>query len=466
MVRNDFSNLIILWTVLVGDFILLNVVTFLFCQESEVLAGWNSAQSRMFLLISNFALLLSEIKYHTMIHERLVSSGEIVKKVLKLMTLQVLITYVLTKHVMFDTHLGMTLLETGTASFTVLLLSHLLARKIIKLLRQLGRNTRTVVIVGDDMELHRVHQQLLMDPTTGYFVKGYYADEEIKDKAIPWLGTVKGLVDDIRSGKEVDFGDEMYVGLSRTERDTIKLLSLQCDRQMTKFNYVPISVESISPNLRRRFFRDIEIFTTHDCPLRRPVNALVKRLFDVLLSFAALVLMGLLLPIIYLITKRQSPGPIFFKQVRTGLDGKDFVCYKFRSMHVNDNSDVLQATEDDPRKFPFGDFLRRSNIDELPQFWNVLRGDMSVVGPRPHMLAHTKRYSELIDKYMVRHFVKPGITGLAQVTGYRGETRELWQMEGRVRRDIWYMEHWNFWWDMRIIWLTFKMVFVHDKNAY
>ncbi len=140
--------------------------------------------------------------------------------------------------------------------------------------------------------------------------------------------------------------------------------------------------------------------------------------------------------------------------------------YKFRSMHVNDDADRLQATEDDPRKFPFGNFMRKTSIDELPQFWNVLRGDMSIVGPRPHMLAHTEKYDRLIDKYMVRHFVKPGITGWAQVTGFRGETRELWQMEGRVERDIWYMQHWSLWLDLRIIWLTVKLMFKKDQQAY
>jgi putative colanic acid biosynthesis UDP-glucose lipid carrier transferase len=192
----------------------------------------------------------------------------------------------------------------------------------------------------------------------------------------------------------------------------------------------------------------------------------LKRLTDILLSVIFLVPTVLLLPFIAVIIKCQSPGPVFFRQRRTGLDGREFWCWKFRSMHVNNTADSQQATKDDPRKFPFGDFMRKTNIDELPQFWNVLRGDMSIVGPRPHMLAHTEQYDKLIDKYMVRHFVKPGITGWAQVTGFRGETRELWQMEGRVERDIWYMQHWSLWLDLRIIWLTFKTIFKRDKKAY
>ena len=161
------------------------------------------------------------------------------------------------------------------------------------------------------------------------------------------------------------------------------------------------------------------------------------------------------------------PGPIFFKQKRNGLNGEEFTCYKFRSMKVNNDADKLQATKDDPRKTKFGDFIRKTNIDELPQFWNVLKGDMSVVGPRPHMLMHTEMYSKLIPQYMIRHFAKPGITGWAQVTGCRGETKELWQMEERIKKDIWYIEHWRMLLDLKIIWLTvWNQVSGNDKKAY
>ena len=196
------------------------------------------------------------------------------------------------------------------------------------------------------------------------------------------------------------------------------------------------------------------------------VNRAVKRTFDLLLVMIFMIPALLIFPFVWIIVKIQSPGPIFFKQKRTGLDGKDFNLYKFRSMHVNKDADRVQATKNDPRKYPFGNFMRKANIDEIPQIINVLKGDMSFVGPRPHMLAHTEQYSQLIDKYMVRHFVKPGVTGWAQVTGFRGETNELWQMEGRVKRDIWYMEHWSIWLDIRIIWMTLKTFFVHDEHAY
>ena len=237
-----------------------------------------------------------------------------------------------------------------------------------------------------------------------------------------------------------------------------------CNQRMVKFYYVPPVEETL--NLQPVFIDDIEVMTPYISPLDDSLNRFLKRLFDIITSIVALVFTALLFPFVCIIIKIQSPGPVFFRQRRTGLAGHEFYCYKFRSMHVNKDADRLQATKDDPRKYPFGNFMRKANIDELPQFWNVLCGDMSIVGPRPHMLAHTEQYSHLIGEYMVRHFVKPGVTGWAQVTGFRGETSELWQMEGRVERDIWYIQHWTFWLDIRIIWMTIKTIFHRDANAY
>jgi putative colanic acid biosynthesis UDP-glucose lipid carrier transferase len=280
------------------------------------------------------------------------------------------------------------------------------------------------------------------------------------------LGSYEELLEAIKKEEELDLGDELYMCVSRSDRDRIRDVSKYCDQHVVRFYYVPVSVETLGIDLKRELLDDMEVFTTYENPLMNPVNKAVKRAFDLLLVLVFLVPMILIFPFVWIIIKIQSPGPIFFKQKRTGLDGKEFEMLKFRSMHVNKDADKLQATKDDPRKYPFGNFMRKSNIDETPQIFNILKGDMSVVGPRPHMLAHTEQYSQLIDKYMVRHFVKPGVTGWAQVTGFRGETNELWQMEGRVKRDIWYMEHWSIWLDIRIIWMTLKTFFVHDKNAY
>ena len=160
-------------------------------------------------------------------------------------------------------------------------------------------------------------------------------------------------------------------------------------------------------------------------------------------------------------------GPMFYSGKRLGRYGKPFSMYKFRSMKVNADADTKQATENDPRKTKWGNIMRRTNIDELPQFINVLLGDMSIVGPRPHMVKHTEEYRALINKYMVRHFAKPGITGLAQVTGWRGETSELWMMEERIRKDIWYVENWSLLLDIKIIFRTITNMLGFEKgNAY
>ena len=211
----------------------------------------------------------------------------------------------------------------------------------------------------------------------------------------------------------------------------------------------------------------IPLLTVPRDPLHAAYILALNLSFDILFSTVILVT---IFPILYIVVgimiKLSSPGPILFKQKRTGLYGQDFRCYKFRTMKVNAQADSLQAVKDDPRKTKVGDFLRRTNLDEFPQFINVLRGEMSVVGPRPHMLKHTEQYSALIDKYMVRHLVKPGVTGWAQVTGYRGETKTLEQMEGRVKRDVWYIENWSFFLDLKIIVVTVINMFKGEKNAY
>lgn len=211
----------------------------------------------------------------------------------------------------------------------------------------------------------------------------------------------------------------------------------------------------------------IPLLTIRREPLQAAYNRAIKRAFDIIFSFCILIT---IYPVLYTIAgfliKRSSPGPILFKQKRTGLYGHEFECYKFRTMKMNEQADSMQAVKNDPRKTKIGDFLRRTNLDEFPQFVNVLKGDMSVVGPRPHMLRHTEQYSALIDKYMIRHLVKPGVTGWAQVTGYRGETRTLEQMEGRVKRDVWYIENWSFFLDLKIIVITVLNMFRGEDNAY
>ena len=236
---------------------------------------------------------------------------------------------------------------------------------------------------------------------------------------------------------------------------------------MIRFYIVPELYHDVKKSMVMEVMESIPLLTIRREPLQSLYNRFLKRAFDIVFSLGVLLT---IFPILYIVVgtliKLSSPGPILFRQKRTGLYGRDFECYKFRTMRVNAEADTRQAVKDDPRKTRIGDFLRRTSLDEFPQFINVLLGDMSVVGPRPHMLRHTEQYSALIDKYMVRHLVKPGITGWAQVTGYRGETRTLEQMEGRVKRDVWYIENWSFFLDLKIIVVTLLNVFHGEQNAY
>lgn len=486
MTKNNRTNSLIKYAVIVADFILLNLLLYLCSLYYPRIADWTSTKVRLFAITLNLALLMSHYFNSPIIHLRVVSMGDIIQRIVKLVGLTVLIAYVIMKGIsLTQTKVGTQLMEVGTVFFFVLLISRYFERKVIKYYRMSGRNTRRVTFVGADPELVGILRKLKNDATLGYKVTGYYGDEHLEKLVdeieeaennkknykkepvrLKRLGSYEELMEAIEKDEELDLGDELYMCVSRSDRDRIREVSKYCDQHVVRFFYVPVSVETIGLNLKREMVDDMEVFTTYENPLMNPVNKIVKRVFDIVVSLLILAIVLPFMPILWLIIKTQSPGPLFFKQLRTGLDGKEFYCYKFRSMHVNEDADKVQATKDDPRKYPFGNLMRKANIDELPQFWNVLKGDMSIVGPRPHMLAHTEQYSQLIEKYMVRHFVKPGVTGWAQVTGFRGETKELWQMEGRVKRDIWYMEHWSIWLDIRIIWMTFKTIFIHDKNAY
>lgn len=482
MSNNNQSNRLIKWIVMLGDFVVLNLIILIPARWSWQVNSWPARSLEIFILVNNIALMLAQLRFSTIIHLRLVGAGDVLQRLVGLTVLQSVLAYVLLK--VFDYYLPIGWIQwgVGTSFFVILLIKRLGERWFIRLYREAGRNTRAVTLVGDDPELIGLYRKLKYDETLGYRILGYYGHEDMlkavdeieeqekRDRKhknqLDQLGTLEDFVNALNHPDDLVLGDELYLCISRKEKDLIRRISRMCDHKVVRFFYVPVSVETIGLNLKREYLDDMEVYTTYENPLQNSVNRAIKRTFDIVFSTLCLIPTAIMIPFIFVIMKIQSPGPILFKQKRTGIDGRTFNCYKFRSMHVNADADRLQATKDDPRKYPFGNFMRKSNIDELPQFFNVLQGRMSIVGPRPHMLAHTEQYSELIDKYMVRHFVKPGVTGWAQVTGFRGETKELWQMEGRVKRDIWYMEHWSIWLDIRIIWMTFKTIFVHDKNAY
>lgn len=458
--NNHRTNRLIQLFIIAGDFVVLWVLLNYLVGTIPQSEDWNEEKGRVFWMVCTFALVVAEYLFPSVIHERVVGANDILQRSTMLVATHTLLSYLLLRAIHFLSRLGWQLFAMGLVMLVSIILLRFVERWLVKKLRQSGYNTRSVTLIGEDEELLCLYLKLKSNPTYGYRISHIYGDIE----GLTPDGSIRDFEALLSRPEDLQLGDEVYLCVPRKERELIERTVRLCDHRVAKFYYLPTAEEKL--NLQPILIDDIGVMTTYTSPLEEPLNRLLKRLFDVVFSVLCLIPSALLLPFIVLAIKRQSPGPVFFRQLRTGINGHDFYCYKFRSMHVNTDADRLQATKDDPRKFPFGDFIRKTNIDELPQFWNVLIGDMSIVGPRPHMLAHTEQYDKLIDKYMVRHFVKPGVTGWAQVTGFRGETRELWQMEGRVERDIWYIQHWSFWLDLRIIWMTVKTIFKRDEKAY
>ena len=351
------------------------------------------------------------------------------------------------------------------AYFIFMLTERIILRKILMRFRANKGNLKNVILVGNEQTVYQLFE-ILKTPIYGYNIVGFFYDGECtnQEMAAKRLGGTGDIYGWLTVHSNIN---EIYGYFPKEQHDTINMMSKFCDNHLIRFYYIP-AINVFKGNMAITFMEGIPVIARREEPLRKDSNKLAKRIFDIIFSsFVLLLIFPWIFIFVSVMIKIQSPGPIFFLQERTGLDGQIFKCIKFRSMKVNNDADEIQATKNDPRKFPFGDFMRKTNIDELPQFINVFLGDMSVVGPRPHMLKHTAEYSKLINHFMVRHFAKPGITGLAQVSGFRGETRYIDQMEGRVKKDIEYIENWTFLLDLKIIVKTVTNMFGKEKgNAY
>lgn len=360
---------------------------------------------------------------------------------------------------------GEELLMGASFFFCLLYAERTIVHNILKHSRSKWHNQRYVILVGHPWNLEDIYHTL-NDHSLGFKILGIFTRKELpEDMQLKNLGDRRMVMSYLRQHQEVT---DLYMVPDTDYTAETDEIFRYCEDHMIRFYALPVFMEFLTKRMELSHLGSTMLLSVRNEPLQDPVNCGVKRLFDILTSGLFLLTV---FPIVYLIAgiiiKIQSPGPILFKQKRNGLDGKEFYCLKFRSMHVNKDSDRIQATKNDPRKFKFGNLMRKTNIDELPQFINVFKGDMSLVGPRPHMQLHTQEYSRLIRRYMVRHLVKPGITGWAQVQGFRGETKTLDQMENRVKADIWYVENWSFGLDLRIMWRTLLNMLRHnEENAY
>jgi putative colanic acid biosynthesis UDP-glucose lipid carrier transferase len=336
---------------------------------------------------------------------------------------------------------------------------------LLRKARRMGLNYRRVVIVGSGKTAHSIIRELKNDPGFGYRLMGIF-DDNTKTIVDNFYANFWGTFDDLESFVRTNKIDLIYYTKDATEDTRFTEVMTLADELGVEFVYVPPFNSKFSGQFEQTQVGAIPCMQHTFTPLTRGVNPYLKRLFDLMVSVPFLIVSPIIFIPIAIAIKCSSPGPVFFKQKRTGIHGTEFYCYKFRSMKVNANADKVQATENDPRKTKVGDFLRRTSLDELPQFFNVFIGNMSVVGPRPHMVNHTEEYMNLINNYMIRHAVKPGITGWAQVNGYRGGTQHLWQMEKRVEYDVWYISNWNIFLDIKIVLKTIFNAFKGEENAY
>ena len=411
------------------------------------------------LVLANIAYLIARLYQPISLHQRMVSPTIVLRNAFKTVLLYILV---------YDALLGMThafvpgffrSLTVFAVTFVCITFERVFLRKILHWVRYVGRDRVKAALVGSGVMMSAVKSEM-GSAMNGYEVVGEFA----RDGKMPEQRSLDDLMHIVKK-REVD---EVFLSMANKYDDEwLQMLLDACEQQVIRVFYVP---ESYSSKERRTIpmeFGNAYVMAQYNEPLMNVKNRFKKRIFDLVITIPFLFLV---FPFVYLIvalvTKLTMPGPVFFKQKRTGYDGKEFWVYKFRSMKMNDDADSVQATKDDPRVSKWGQILRHTNIDELPQFINVLKGEMSIVGPRPHMLAHTEYYSARIGHYMIRHFVKPGISGWAQTHGLRGETKTVDDMARRVEMDIWYIEHWSLWLDVSIILKTIKDVITGDEMAY
>ncbi|HYI76653.1 MAG TPA: undecaprenyl-phosphate glucose phosphotransferase [Chryseolinea sp.] len=327
-----------------------------------------------------------------------------------------------------------------------------------------GFDQRQVIIIGATRSGRALYNFFESHDFSKYNFKGFFDDNA--DPLIVQKELVKGKIKDVTAFCLKENIDEIYFALAPGNDELLKEISRFADDNFIYLRITPDLGDAVTDKYNVFMLDSIPVLTTRKEPLGVALNAGLKRLFDIGFSLLVILLIfPIVVPIVALAIRLNSPGPIIFKQLRQGKKNKLFECYKFRTMYTHNVSE-RQATKDDPRVTRVGRFLRKSNLDELPQFVNVLMGNMSVVGPRPHISSQQDQYSKTIEKYKVRHFVTPGITGYAQVNGFRGETKEVGLMEKRVEYDVNYMENWSLSLDIKIIFLTVWNMVSGEKGAY
>jgi len=332
---------------------------------------------------------------------------------------------------------------------------------LLKIYRKSGLNFRNVVVIGLDPTSKKITEIFNTENDLGYRFKGFFSDKKIESNN--YLGPISESYKYLLENEI----DEIYCSLLTLSQNQIKEFTKFTSDKGLVMKLIPDDKDLYSKDFNVEYYDTIPVLKAKKLPFELAETKIVKRLFDI--TFSSLIIVFVLswhIPILWVLIKLESKGPLFFKQKRDGLNGDQFVCFKFRSMQINSVSNLIQTTKNDNRITNVGKFIRKTSIDELPQFFNVLLGEMSVVGPRPHMKSQSKKFILDVENYMRRNSVKPGITGLAQIRGFRGEIEKKSDIENRVRLDIFYIENWSFFLDVRIMIQTFLNIFKGDEKAY
>lgn len=345
--------------------------------------------------------------------------------------------------------------------FNGIILAKLLFIYALKKYRIGGGNYRDVVILGGNQSIESLTNLFNLRNDLGYRFKGYFSDKN--NKLERYLGKIENCYEYIIANSV----DEVFCSISDLSKKEIKKIIDFGETNGVIVKLIPNSEGVFSKGMVLDYYDYIPILSLKKLPFDNPIIKYSKRIFDIIFSlFIIIFILSWISVILFILIKLETKGPLIFKQVRDGLNGKQFECYKFRSMGINKDAHKIQATKEDARVTKIGKFIRKTSIDELPQFINVFKGDMSVVGPRPHMTSQSKKYARMVDKYFVRNLVKPGVTGLSQVRGFRGEIEEVADMENRVRLDIFYINNWSFFLDIKIIVQTLFNAIKGEEKAY
>ena len=345
-------------------------------------------------------------------------------------------------------------LITSIFIFTIsVLIYRLMVHGLLDNYRTYGGNIKNIAIIGYDKKGINLYNTILNNPHLGYRSKGVFYKKSKSKYNIPYNGKISDFINEIENYSEAYISDEIP---NKVKKEIIQ----ECDLNLVKVRILPELVKHQFKNFFISKLIDIPVIEINDLPLDKWYNRLLKRIFDIVISsFVIVFILSWLIPLFGLIIKLQSKGPILFTQSRNGENGIPFKCLKFRSMIINKQSDKVFADHNDKRLTKFGRFIRITALDELPQFINVFTGDMSIIGPRPHPILLNKEYKRKIQKYNKRHQFKPGITGLAQINGFRGKIKTHSDMNSRVKLDRYYFKNWSFYFDIKIFFSTMlKMI--------